>query len=100
MTKISMDKRVKRFALERMLMVGDMFEAREAQRMGIADFVGTDQDVENEIARLIFRNCQPNVGLFFEDADVANALQMQDDREDFDDEVMSLFPGREDRGAP
>merc|ERR1719450_1538560 len=37
---------------------GMPIDAREAQRIGLVDFVG---DVETELSRIIFKNCRPKV---------------------------------------
>mmetsp|Transcript_28709 Transcript_28709/g.66865 ORF Transcript_28709/g.66865 Transcript_28709/m.66865 type:complete len:233 (-) Transcript_28709:83-781(-) len=54
----AMRKRVDDAGIRRMITTGEVVDAREAQRLGLVDFVG---DVETELARLIFRNCQQQV---------------------------------------
>mmetsp|Transcript_79927 Transcript_79927/g.226080 ORF Transcript_79927/g.226080 Transcript_79927/m.226080 type:complete len:234 (+) Transcript_79927:62-763(+) len=54
----AMRKRVDDGGIRRLITTGETIDAREAQRIGLVDFVG---DVETELARLIFRNCQPQV---------------------------------------
>jgi hypothetical protein len=55
-TSVVLRKRLSDEAVRKMLTTGETIDAREAQRIGLVDFVG---DVETELARLIFRNCQP-----------------------------------------
>merc|ERR1712032_1052066 len=54
----TMRKRGADTAIRKMMLDGDPIDAREAQRIGLVDFVG---DVEAELARLIYRNCQQKV---------------------------------------
>ena len=57
-TATAMKKRVGDADIQHLVTTGDIIDAREAQRIGLVDFVG---DVETELARLIFRNCQPQI---------------------------------------
>mmetsp|Transcript_123704 Transcript_123704/g.263735 ORF Transcript_123704/g.263735 Transcript_123704/m.263735 type:complete len:227 (+) Transcript_123704:79-759(+) len=58
LTATAMRKRCSVDTVRKMITDGLPLDAREAQRVGLVDFVG---DVEAELARLIARNCQPQV---------------------------------------
>ncbi|OLP78224.1 hypothetical protein AK812_SmicGene41626 [Symbiodinium microadriaticum] len=55
---VAMRKRVSDDYIRKMITDGLPIDAREAQRVGLVDFVG---DVEMELSRIIFRNCKPKV---------------------------------------
>jgi len=55
---VAMRKRVSDDYIRKMITDGLPIDAREAQRVGLVDFVG---DVETELSRIIFRNCKPKV---------------------------------------
>merc|ERR1711862_556069 len=55
-TSCMMRKRVTDEGIRKLLTTGCIIDAYEAQRIGLVDFVG---DTETELARLIYRNCQP-----------------------------------------
>mmetsp|Transcript_9761 Transcript_9761/g.17620 ORF Transcript_9761/g.17620 Transcript_9761/m.17620 type:complete len:253 (+) Transcript_9761:58-816(+) len=57
----SMCRRIEENKLMRILLSGQVMDAVEAQRVGLVDFVGTKEDVENELARLVYRRCAPKV---------------------------------------
>mmetsp|Transcript_89812 Transcript_89812/g.187724 ORF Transcript_89812/g.187724 Transcript_89812/m.187724 type:complete len:199 (-) Transcript_89812:175-771(-) len=52
----AMRKRVADGDISRLISTGEPIDAREAQRLGLVDFVG---DVELELTRLLFKNCRP-----------------------------------------
>jgi len=54
----TMRKRCADTVIRKMMLDGESIDACEAQRIGLVDFVG---DVEAELARLIYRNCQQKV---------------------------------------
>eukprot|EP00931_Biecheleriopsis_adriatica_P110324 TRINITY_DN84573_c0_g1_i1.p1 TRINITY_DN84573_c0_g1~~TRINITY_DN84573_c0_g1_i1.p1 ORF type:complete len:236 (+),score=52.70 TRINITY_DN84573_c0_g1_i1:71-778(+) len=55
---VAMRKRVSDDNIRKMITDGLPLNAREAQRIGLVDFVG---DVEAELSRIIFKNCKPKV---------------------------------------
>merc|ERR1719247_46262 len=57
----AMKRRVPDQVQRRLMLVGDTVDALEAQRFGLVDFVGSEETVENEVARLIFKLCSPKV---------------------------------------
>mmetsp|Transcript_94965 Transcript_94965/g.207705 ORF Transcript_94965/g.207705 Transcript_94965/m.207705 type:complete len:194 (+) Transcript_94965:77-658(+) len=57
--QVALKRRLSEGVLRRLMLVGDSIEATEAQRLGLADFVGDDATVEKELARLILRKCSP-----------------------------------------
>jgi hypothetical protein len=67
-----LEKRVDKDDLERLVKLGHAVDAREAQRVGLVDFVG---DCDAELARLIMRNCKPTKQRFMWKPDVARALR-------------------------
>merc|ERR1712050_502042 len=67
-----MRKRLSDEAVRKMITTGETIDAREAQRIGMVDFVG---DVETELARLIFRNCQPQKTTVMYKPDVEKACE-------------------------
>mmetsp|Transcript_82230 Transcript_82230/g.142895 ORF Transcript_82230/g.142895 Transcript_82230/m.142895 type:complete len:225 (-) Transcript_82230:116-790(-) len=62
-----MRKRCTDPSIRKMVMTTTPIDAYEAQRMGLVDFVG---DVEAEVARLIYRNCQPKTVYYMWKKDV------------------------------
>merc|ERR1719198_1462211 len=58
--------------IKKMVMCADIIDAYEAQRIGLVDFVG---DTEAELARLIFRNCQPKTVYYMWKPDVEKERQ-------------------------
>merc|ERR1712048_669756 len=62
-----MGKRVADDDIRHMLTTGEPINARTAQQIGLVDFVG---DVEVELARLIYRHCQPKVEQWYYRPDV------------------------------
>eukprot|EP00933_Yihiella_yeosuensis_P067116 TRINITY_DN71757_c0_g1_i1.p1 TRINITY_DN71757_c0_g1~~TRINITY_DN71757_c0_g1_i1.p1 ORF type:complete len:247 (-),score=52.18 TRINITY_DN71757_c0_g1_i1:62-802(-) len=77
-TSCCMRKRVSDDAIKKLITNGEPIDAREAQRIGLVDFVG---DVETELARLIFRNCKPKVTEVMYRPDCEKAWQWQEDGE-------------------
>jgi len=76
---ISMERRVTKQVCRRMMLVGDTVTATEAQRFGLVDFVGTDDEaVENEVCRLIYRNCRPTAQTLVYNTDLLAAMQEQE----------------------
>lgn len=59
------------------LCLGQPIDAREAQRIGLVDFVG---DVEAELARLIWKHCQPKTECWMWRPDLQKAWADDDDR--------------------
>lgn len=55
---VGLRKRISDDNVRKMITDGVPIGAREAQRIGLVDFVG---DVETELARIIFKNCKPKV---------------------------------------
>ncbi|CAK9031578.1 5-diene-1-carboxyl-CoA hydratase) (Dienoyl-CoA hydratase) [Durusdinium trenchii] len=55
---VAMRKRISDDNIRRLITDGKAIDAREAQRIGLVDFVG---DVETELSRIIFKNCKPKV---------------------------------------
>ncbi|CAJ1349307.1 unnamed protein product [Effrenium voratum] len=53
---VAMRKRISDDNIRKLITDGQPMDAREAQRIGLVDFVG---DVESELARIIFKNCKP-----------------------------------------
>merc|ERR1712187_475703 len=60
--------------LKSMLSTGEAVDAREAQRIGLVDFVG---DVEAEVARLLLRHCRPRTTYSMYRPDVEQARKAQ-----------------------
>lgn len=74
--------------LDRLFKVGDIIDALEAQRFGIVDFVGDEETVENEVARLIYKNCSPKTTYYMYQPDIIKA--MEDEEAKGEDEVTAL----------
>mmetsp|Transcript_52039 Transcript_52039/g.157979 ORF Transcript_52039/g.157979 Transcript_52039/m.157979 type:complete len:231 (-) Transcript_52039:69-761(-) len=71
-----MRKRMGDESISRMLTTGEPIDAREAQRLGLVDFVG---DVETELSRLICRSCQPKVTKVMYKPDCERAWKYQEE---------------------
>lgn len=71
---VALRKRLTDVVQRRLFLVGDSLDAYEAQRLGLVDFVGDDETVENEICRLIYRNCSPKTQYFMHKPDMVEAL--------------------------
>lgn len=67
-----MRKRIHEDDIRKMLVNGEAFNAYEAQRIGLVDFVG---DVDAEVARLIYKNCQGSAMYTMFKPDVDQALE-------------------------
>lgn len=61
------------------LCLGQPIDAREAQRIGLVDFVG---DVEAELARLIWKHCQPKTECWMWRPDLQKAWRKEDEGAD------------------
>jgi hypothetical protein len=81
-TSLAMRKRVTDAVQKRLFLVGDTIDAQDAQRIGLADFVGTEETVENEVCRLIYRNCSPVTSIYMYKPDMAAALDAKEALED------------------
>jgi len=55
---VALRKRISDNDIRKLVTDGMPIDAREAQRIGLVDFVG---DVETELSRIIFKNCKPKV---------------------------------------
>merc|ERR1719379_2179525 len=66
-TACAMQRRVNQKDMKRIMMLGDSFDASEAQRIGLVDFVG---DVELELARLLHRQCAPTTAYHYHKPDL------------------------------
>eukprot|EP00440_Ansanella_granifera_P031837 gb/GFBE01034549.1/.p1 GENE.gb/GFBE01034549.1/~~gb/GFBE01034549.1/.p1 ORF type:complete len:232 (+),score=54.25 gb/GFBE01034549.1/:1-696(+) len=71
---VAMRKRVSDDNIRKMITDGLPVNAREAQRIGLVDFVG---DVEAELSRIIFKNCKPKVTNVMYRPDCEKAWQLQ-----------------------
>eukprot|EP00930_Biecheleria_cincta_P043780 TRINITY_DN30051_c0_g1_i1.p1 TRINITY_DN30051_c0_g1~~TRINITY_DN30051_c0_g1_i1.p1 ORF type:complete len:224 (-),score=49.69 TRINITY_DN30051_c0_g1_i1:126-797(-) len=78
-TGIAMKKRVTEQVHRRLELLGDPIGAVEAQRLGLVDFVGTEETVENEICRLIYRNCSPSKQYFMYKPDMVKILKEKEE---------------------
>lgn len=81
-------KRVNGQMLDRMFKVGDIIDAFEAQRFGIVDFVGDEESVENEVSRLIYKNCSPKTTYYMYQPDIIKA--MEDEEAQGENEITAL----------
>mmetsp|Transcript_152359 Transcript_152359/g.488760 ORF Transcript_152359/g.488760 Transcript_152359/m.488760 type:complete len:234 (-) Transcript_152359:83-784(-) len=77
-TAYALRKRVSDDDVSRLITTGDTIDAREAQRIGLVDFVG---DVEVEVARLIYRHCQPKVTKVMYKPDCEKAWKQQEEQQ-------------------
>merc|ERR1712060_704892 len=75
-TAVTMRKRLGDEAVRKLITTGEVIDAQEAQRIGLVDFVG---DVEVELARLIFRNCQPQKTTIMYKPDCEKAWKWQEE---------------------
>jgi len=71
---VAIRKRLTDQVQRRLFLVGDSVDAYEAQRFGLVDFVGDDETVENEICRLVYRNCSPKTQYFMYKPDMVEAI--------------------------
>eukprot|EP00490_Sorites_sp_Unknown_P000113 CAMPEP_0114687630 /NCGR_PEP_ID=MMETSP0191-20121206/62709_1 /TAXON_ID=126664 /ORGANISM="Sorites sp." /LENGTH=203 /DNA_ID=CAMNT_0001974383 /DNA_START=48 /DNA_END=660 /DNA_ORIENTATION=- len=78
-TSIALKKRLMEKAVRRLQLVGDPIDANEAQRLGLVDFVGSEAAVENEICRLIYRNCSPASQYFMYKSDLVKAMREKEE---------------------
>jgi len=79
--------------LNRLMFVGDTIDANEAHRLNVADFVGDEEAVENELSRLIFAHCSPHVTYYMHKRDLNRAVEekeAQEEGEDSDSEMPRL----------
>lgn len=74
-------KRVDALVVRRLTLVGDTVDAREAQRFHLVDFVGDDEAVENEVARIVFETCSPMVTNYMYKADAIRAMEEKEMQE-------------------
>merc|ERR1719277_1928275 len=75
---VSLKKRLTDTVQRRLFLVGDTIDAYEAQRFGIVDFVGDEETVENEVCRLIYRNCSPKTQYFVNKRDMVDAMNTKE----------------------
>lgn len=79
---LAMKKRVTEAVQRRLMLVGDTIDAEEAQRFGLVDFVGDEETVENELARMIYKNCSPQVTYAMNKPDLLKAMMEEEEAED------------------
>ncbi|CAE8599639.1 unnamed protein product [Polarella glacialis] len=82
-TSVALKKRISEQVHRRLALVGNALDACEAQRLGLVDFVGEEESVENEISRLIYRNCSPSKQYFMYKPDLVKAMREKEEAEDF-----------------
>jgi len=78
-TPIALKKRMMEKAVRRLQLVGDPIDANEAQRLGLVDFIGDEVEVENEICRLVYRNCSPSSQYFMYKSDLVKAMRANEE---------------------
>eukprot|EP00931_Biecheleriopsis_adriatica_P091510 TRINITY_DN65399_c0_g1_i1.p1 TRINITY_DN65399_c0_g1~~TRINITY_DN65399_c0_g1_i1.p1 ORF type:complete len:243 (+),score=65.71 TRINITY_DN65399_c0_g1_i1:47-730(+) len=78
-TPIALKKRMMEQAARRLQLLGDAISANEAQRLGLVDFVGDEVTVENELCRLIYRNCSPSTQYFMYKPDLIKAMREKEE---------------------
>lgn len=78
----SLRKRLTTQVERRLRLVGNTIPANEAQRLGLVDFVGDEVAVENEVCRLIYRNCVPVTTYYMYKTDMAKAMETKEALED------------------
>lgn len=77
----ALKKRLTEQTLRRLLLVGDTLDAVEAQRFGLVDFIGDEETVENEVCRLIYRNCSAVTACYMYKPDMLRALEAREAEE-------------------
>uniref|UniRef100_A0A7S2DML6 Uncharacterized protein n=1 Tax=Alexandrium andersonii TaxID=327968 RepID=A0A7S2DML6_9DINO len=77
-TSVALRKRLTDQVQRRLFLVGDSIDAHEAQRFGLIDFVADDETVENEVCRLIYRNCSPKTQYFMYKPDMVESLEQKE----------------------
>merc|ERR1719188_439027 len=82
MVTLALQKRMTDAFMKRMTLVGDSIGAVEAQRVGLVDFVGDEETVENEVCRLIYRHCSPQTGIYMYKNDMIAAMKTKEAAED------------------
>merc|ERR1719162_1141701 len=78
----AMKKRVSEMMQRRLMLVGDTIDAEEAQRIGLVDFMGDEDTVENEVARMIYKNCSPQTQYMMRKPDLLKAMMEEEEDED------------------
>merc|ERR1712129_454350 len=78
----AMKKRISEQLQRRLMLVGDAIDAHEAQRFGLVDFVGDQETVENEVARLIYKNCSPQTMYLMNKPDLVKAMMEEEEEQD------------------
>lgn len=71
---VAMKARVTEQIQKRLMLVGDTVDAVEAQRFGLVDFVGDEEAVENELARIIFQHCSSKTQHWMSKTDMIKTL--------------------------
>lgn len=81
-TSLALRKRLSDHVQKRLFLVGETLSANEAQRFGLVDFVGEEETVENEVCRLIYRNCSPTTNYYMYKPEMTDAMEGRDEAED------------------
>jgi len=79
---MAMKKRINEQVLRRLMLVGDTIDAAEAQRFGLVDYIGNETHLENEVARMIYKNCSPQTQYYMSKPDLLKAMMDEEEEED------------------